>query len=149
MKLQEISEEIRMKVKRMIAVSGGGHAGGSLSMAEIMASLYFDVLKHDPHNPAWEERDRFILSKGHSSLSLYAALALAGYFPVSMLDDFASEKGPLMNHPDAHRTPGIEVSTGSLGHGFAIAVGIALAGKMKNADYFTLCVLGDGECHEG
>lgn len=141
--------KIRCNIKRMIANGGGGHAGGSLSMVEILTVLFSGIMRYDPKNPKFEGRDRFILSKGHSALGLYAVLAEVGYFPESMMDTFATKEGPLMNHPDAHHIPGVEVSTGSLGHGFSIATGIALAGKIKKSNYKTFCVLGDGECHEG
>jgi transketolase len=147
-KLNDKANEIRKCIKKMILNSGGGHAGGSMSIAEVLAALYFSILKHDPQNPNLPDRDRLILSKGHAGLGLYSALNLAGYFPKSYLETYALN-GPLMMHPDAHEIPGIEFSTGSLGHGLSIAVGIALAGKLKKSDYFTFCILGDGECHEG
>jgi transketolase len=145
----EAAGRVRSLIRRMILASGGGHAGGSLSMAEILAVLYFGLMNHDPARPDWPERDRLVLSKGHGSLALYAALALAGYFPMEDLDRFAAEGSALMNHPDGHRIPGVEVSTGSLGHGLPIAVGIALAARLRGEKHRTYCVLGDGECHEG
>jgi transketolase len=146
----EAAEAVRRWIRRQILASGGGHAGGSLSAADILAALYFgDVLRHDPGTPEWAERDRFILSKGHGSLALYAALALAGYFPQNDLDGFASANSALMNHPDGHRIPGVEISTGSLGHGLPIAVGIAMAARMRREDHYTFCLIGDGESQEG
>ena len=145
----ELTQQIRDGIKLAICSSGGGHAGGSLSVADIMASLYGTVMKYDPLNPDWDERDRFILSKGHSGLALYAALAASRFIPYDELAEFGTAGSRLMNHPDAHQIPGVEMSTGSLGHGLALAVGIALAGKMKNKEYFTYCILGDGECCEG
>ena len=147
--INEKCEYIVGLIKRMIKKAGSGHAGASLSIVEILSCLYFSVLKHDPHNTKWDKRDRFILSKGHSGLALYATLSLAGYFPEKILDTYATTEGPLMNHPDAHLIPGVEVSTGSLGHGLPIAVGVSLAGLKRSFNYFTFCLLGDGECHEG
>lgn len=149
MNLKIKSKEMRKYIQRAIEMSGGGHAGGSLSIVEVLASLYFGAMRHDPNNPEWEERDRFILSKGHAGLGLYAALSLAGYFPKEWIDKFASADGILMNHPEAHLIPGVEISTGSLGHGLSLAVGIALAGKLKKKEYFTFTIIGDGESHEG
>lgn len=143
------AQQIREGIKIGVCYSGGGHAGGSLSVADILASLYGTVMRYDPKNPDWEKRDRLVLSKGHSGLGLYAALAAAGFFPMEDLKFFARQKGHLANHPDAHNTPGVEVSTGSLGHGFPLCVGIATAGELKGEDYFTYCILGDSECHEG
>lgn len=142
-------DEIRELVKNMIMNSGGGHAGGSLSMAEILASLYEDVMNYDVNNPEWEQRDRFILSKGHSALGLYAALYLAGYIKEELLYTFGREDGDLMNHPDRTVLNGLEVSTGSLGHGFPIAVGMALAAKKRGGEHFVYCLMGDAEIQEG
>ncbi|HHV10102.1 MAG TPA: transketolase [Clostridiales bacterium] len=142
-------EQIRDGIKMAVCASGGGHAGGSLSIADILASLYGHVMKHNPQVPDWKDRDRLILSKGHSGLALYSALAVSGYFPIEELKKFGSAGARLMNHPDSHTTPGVEMSTGSLGHGLPLAVGIAFAGQLKKQDYFTYCILGDGECCEG
>lgn len=145
----EFQDRIRLLVKKMITNSGCGHAGGSLSMAEILASLFEDVMVYDPKDPQWAGRDRFILSKGHSALGLYAALHLAGYFDEEVLYTFAKPDGRLMNHPDRTVLPGVELSTGSLGHGLALADGIALAGQQKGETYFTYCLTGDAEIQEG
>ena len=142
-------DKIRILVKKMIMNSGCGHAGGSLSMAEILASLYEDVMRYDPQDPNWPQRDRFILSKGHSALGLYAAMHLAGYFEESLLYTFATPDGALMNHPDKSVLPGLEVSTGSLGHGLSLAVGMALAGQQRDQGYFVYCLMGDAEIQEG
>ena len=142
-------DKIRILVKKMVMNSGCGHVGGSLSMAEILASLYGDVMRYDPHNPLWPQRDRFVRSKGHSALGLYAAMYLAGFFEESLLYTFAVPDGTLMNHPDRSVLPGLEVSTGSLGHGLSIAVGMALAGQQRNEDHFTFCLMGDAEIQEG
>lgn len=145
----EFQDRIRLLVKKMIMNSGCGHAGGSLSMAEILASLFGDVMVYDPKDPQWAGRDRFILSKGHSALGLYAALHLAGYFDEEVLYTFAKPDGRLMNHPDRTVLPGVELSTGSLGHGLSLADGIALAGQQKGETYFTYCLTGDAEIQEG
>lgn len=145
----EFQDKVRILVKKMIMHSGCGHAGGSISMAEILASLYEDVMLHDPKNPKWDKRDRLILSKGHSALGLYAALCISGYISEDILYSFAQPDGTLMNHPEKTAIPGIEMSTGSLGHGLSIAAGIALAGKQAGKDYFTYCIMGDAEIHEG
>lgn len=142
-------EEIRELVKRMVMNSGGGHVGGSLSMSEILASLYGDVMRYDVKNPEWEERDRFILSKGHSALGFYAALHLAGFFEEELLYTFGVRDGILMNHPERSAVSGVEVSTGSLGHGLPIAVGMALAAQRKGEGHFVYCLMGDAEIHEG
>lgn len=144
-----VKEEIREGIKLAICSSGGGHAGGSLSVADILASLYGTVIRYDSSNPQWQERDRLILSKGHSGIALYAALAVSGFIPYEELKEFGAAGSRLMNHPDAHLIPGVEMCTGSLGHGLSLAVGIALAGQMKKKDYFTYCILGDSECCEG
>lgn len=144
-----LSKNIKESIYEMVRVSGGGHAGGSLSMAEILGVLYGSVMNYNSKNPADKVRDRFILSKGHAGMGLYAALAHSGFFPVEDLLSFTTIQSPLMNHPDAHRIPGIEVSTGSLGHGFSIAVGKALAAKMKGEKWYTWCIVGDAESHEG
>lgn len=140
---------IRHLVARMIVRSGGGHVGASFSIADILAALYGQIMRVSPSEPDLPERDRFVLSKGHSALALYATLALTGYFDESLLETFASDGSPFMNHPDASRIPGVEMSTGSLGHGFPLAVGIALSGQMTDSSWHVFTVLGDGECHEG
>jgi transketolase len=129
--------------------AGSGHPGGSLSAADLMAALYFRVLRHDPSNPQWEDRDRFVLSKGHVAPVLYAALAEAGYFPVEDLLSLRKLGSPLQGHPVRGKVPGVEMSTGSLGQGLSMACGIALAGKMDGKDYMTYCLLGDGELQSG
>lgn len=145
----QFQDRLRVLVKKMAMNSGCGHVGGSLSMAEILASLFEDVMNYDPGNPQWEERDRFLLSKGHSAMGLYAALHLAGFYEEELLYTFAVRDGALMNHPDRQTLPCIEVSTGSLGHGFSIAAGMALAGAQRGNTYFTYCLMGDAEIQEG
>jgi transketolase len=133
----------------MTTTASSGHPGGSLSSTDIITALYFHKLRHDPKNPQWPDRDRFVLSKGHGCPALYAALAEAGYFDAAELQRLRKFDSMLQGHPCATKTPGIEVSTGSLGHGLAIANGMALAGKIDNKTYRVYALLGDGECDEG
>ena len=133
----------------LVAGSNGAHLGPGYSMAEITATLYFGVMRHDPENPRWPERDRVILSKGHGVLGYYTALAESGYFPIDMLKNFETKDSPLAGHPSMDLDLGIEASTGSLGHGLSIAVGLALAARMDQKDYVTYVLMGDGECNEG
>jgi transketolase len=133
----------------MVAAAGSGHPGGSLSAAEIVAALFFHVMRYDPKNPSWPDRDRFILSKGHAAPVLYAALAQAGYFAHSDLETLRKLGSHLQGHPDQTMTPGVEVSTGSLAQGFSFAQGVALAGKMEGAAYRVYTLIGDGEMNEG
>jgi len=147
--IEERSKEARKHIVTMINAAGSGHPGGSLSAVEIIATLYFYKMRHDPKNPSWEDRDRFILSKGHAAPALYAVLAEAGYFPADLLNTLRKINSPLQGHPDKKRLPGIEMSAGSLGQGLSFANGAALAGKMDNKDYRVYVLLGDGECDEG
>jgi transketolase len=141
---------LRRHIVRMIAAANSGHPGGSLSAVEIVTALYFGgVLRHDPANPEWPERDRFILSKGHGVPALYAALAERGYFPVDELMTLRQVSSRMQGHPVQGATPGIEASTGSLGQGLSIGIGHALAGRLDGAAYRTWVVMGDGECQEG
>ncbi|MBR2715248.1 MAG: transketolase [Ruminococcus sp.] len=126
-----------------------GHPGGSLSAADIFTYLYFKEMNVDPQNPSWADRDRFVLSKGHCCPSLYAVLALKGFFPMSELEKLRHVGAMLQGHPDMKGTPGIDMSTGSLGQGISAACGMALAAKIDNKDYRVYTVLGDGECEEG
>lgn len=143
------SARMRYDIVEMIAEAGSGHPGGSLSAADIVASLYFGVMKHDPERPDWPERDRFVLSKGHAAPVLYAALAQAGYFGRSHLGTLRKLGSMLQGHPDCLKCSGVEVSTGSLGQGLAIANGMALALKMGGSASKVYCLLGDGELQEG
>lgn len=143
------ANEIRKDIIRMIAEAGSGHPGGSLSATDVLTALYFRVLHHDAKNPRWPDRDRVILSKGHGAPALYAALAHAGYFPKKQLLTLRKLDSPLQGHPDRRRLPGIEASTGSLGQGLSIGVGMALSGKLDRKDYSTYVILSDGETHEG
>lgn len=139
---------IRKHIVNMIYTAGSGHPGGSLSCVEILTSLYFSELRHDPTNPHWVSRDRFILSKGHAAPALYATLAEAGYFPQEQLCTLRKIGSMLQGHPD-QRCPGVEVSTGSLGQGLSIASGMALSARMKGKSSRIYVLLGDGECDEG
>ncbi len=130
--------------------AGGGHMGAAFSVADIIATLYFgDVLKYNAQNPKWEDRDRFILSKGHACYALYAALARAGYFPEEELKHVGTPGSEFGGHPKIHDVPGVEASTGALGHGLSFAIGIAYANKMDEKHNHVYVVLGDGECQEG
>lgn len=143
------ANEIRKDIIRMLTEAGSGHPGGSLSCTDLLTALYFKVLRHDPKKPKWPDRDRLVLSKGHGAPALYAALAHAGYFPKEKLMTLRKLDSPLQGHPDMRRLPGLEASTGSLGQGLSIGVGIALAGKLDKKDYRTYVILSDGENHEG
>lgn len=133
----------------MIAKAGSGHPGGSLSAVEIITALYWKVLRHKPSDPGWQDRDRFILSKGHAAPVLYAALAECGYFPVDELFTLRQLGSRLQGHADRTHTPGVEMSSGSLGQGLSFAIGMALAGRLDKKDYRVYALLGDGECDEG
>ncbi|MCD6184018.1 MAG: transketolase, partial [Thermovirga sp.] len=129
-RLEELARAIRCDIIKMLEAAGSGHPGGSLSAVEIVTALYFEVMRHDPKNPQWEGRDRFILSKGHACPVVYAALAEAGYFPKEELLTLRQFGSRLQGHPDRKKLPGLEASTGSLGQGLSIAAGIALGFKM-------------------
>ncbi len=133
----------------MVAAAGSGHPGGSLSAADIVAALYFHVLKHRPQDPKWSGRDRFILSKGHGAPVLYAALARSGYFPVNDLINLRKIDCHLQGHPDMHKTPGVEISSGSLGQGLSVSIGMALALRLDKLPGHIFTLLGDGESQEG
>ena len=148
--IEEICREIRKKIFIQAYHAGGGHMGAAFSMADIISVLYFDdVLKYDASNPRWEERDKFILSKGHASYALYAVLAKAGYYPENELLCVGQPGSKFGGHPKLHEIPGVEASTGALGHGLSFAIGIAYADKVDNKGNHIYVVLGDGECQEG
>lgn len=147
--LERTAVKIRMDIIRMLARAGSGHPGGSLSAADIVTALYFHHMRHDPKNPKWEERDRFVLSKGHACPVLYSALAESGYFPVLELDTLRKLGSSLQGHPAMQYLPGIEMSTGSLGQGLSAAVGMALAGRIDRKEWRVYCLVGDGESDEG
>ena len=148
-RLRKIALEIRKDVLLMTTKAGSGHPGGSLSAAEIIACLYFHHLRYDPENPRWEDRDRFVLSKGHICPALYSALSRAGFFPREVLWTLRKIGSILQGHPDMKKTPGVEASTGSLGQGLSIGVGMALAGRIDKKPYRVYVLLGDGELDEG
>jgi transketolase len=147
--LKDVAKRLRRHIVTMIARAGSGHPGGSLSAVEIVTALYWRVLRHKPADPAWPDRDRFVLSKGHAAPVLYAALAECGYFPVAELMTLRQLGSRLQGHADRTHTPGVEMSSGSLGQGLSFAVGVALAGRLDRKDYRTYALLGDGECDEG
>ena len=148
--IEEVCKEIRKKIFVQAYHAGGGHMGAAFSMADIISVLYFDnVLKYDASNPDCEERDKFILSKGHASYALYAVLAKAGYFPGNELLHVGQPGSKFGGHPKLHEIPGVEASTGALGHGLSFAIGIAYANKADNKKSHVYVVLGDGECQEG
>jgi len=147
--LEAMAHKIRRHILMMIGKANSGHPGGSLSAVEIVTALYFKVLRHDPQNPKWPERDRFILSKGHAAPVLYAALAECGYVPLDQLLTLRQMDSCFQGHTDCHLTAGVEMSAGSLGQGLSFAVGTALAGRLDSFSYKTYTLLGDGECDEG
>jgi len=147
--LEKMAKKLRRHVITMIATAGSGHPGGSLSAADIVTALYFKVMSHDPKDPQWPDRDRFVLSKGHAAPILYAALAECGYFPVEELATLRKLGSRLQGHTDRTLTPGVEMSAGSLGQGLSYGIGMALAGRLDKRDYQVYVLLGDGECEEG
>lgn len=148
-RLEGIARELRITDIEMISEAGSGHPGGTLSAADMIAALFFDTLRLDPDRPMWPDRDRFVLSKGHCIPIVYAAMARLGFFDPGLLKTLRKLGSPLQGHPDRTRLPGIEASTGSLGQGLSIAVGMALAGKIDGAAWRVFCMLGDGEVQAG
>ena len=148
-KLEEIARDLRADSLRFIHRRGAGHPGGALSAAEILAVLYFHVMKIDPSNPTLESRDRFILSKGHASAVLYAALTRRGFFSPSELDRWGEVDCPHQGHPDRLKTPGVEMTSGILGHGVAIGAGLALSARLQKNPGRIYVLVGDGECQAG
>ena len=147
--MDERSLHLRKIIISIIKASRRGHIGSAFSLVEILRVLYDDILKYNPKKPLWKERDRCILSKGHGCLALYAVLADKGFFPENELWKFCQKDGILGGHPDYGKVPGVEASTGSLGHGLSIGVGFALNARYEKADYKTIVVIGDGESNEG
>ncbi len=147
--LEDCARQIRKDVVEMVYRTKDGHPSPSFSAADIIAALYFNVMKIDPSNPSWDERDRFILSKGHACPALYAALARKGYFPVEELTTLRYLHSNLQGHPYQPKTKGLDATTGSLGNGISIALGIALAGRIQKKDYRVYAITGDGELGEG
>ena len=147
--LKKTAVKIRKGILEGVHAAKSGHPGGSLSIADVMTYLYFAEMRIDPTRPAWEERDRFVLSKGHCAPALYAALANRGYFPVEELTTLRKYGSRLQGHPDMTLTPGVDMSAGSLGLGISSACGMALVGKLDHKDYRVYTVVGDGESEEG
>ncbi len=147
--LQDKAQIIRRHIITMLTQAGSGHPGGSLSAVEILVALYFHQMKHKPKDPHWPDRDRFLLSKGHACPVWYAVLAEAKYFAIEELEHLRKLGSILQGHPDMKRTPGVEMSSGSLGQGLSVANGIALAGKIDKKDYRVYVLIGDGENQEG
>lgn len=147
--LKKQAKLVRIEILKMLTLAGSGHTGGSLSAADIVTVLYFLKMRHRPDEPGWRERDRFILSKGHAAPLLYAVLALAGYFDISVLKTLRKLGSPLQGHPCSRVLPGVEISTGSLGQGLSVSNGIAMGLKMDNLSSRVYCLLGDGEIQEG
>ena len=147
--MEVVAKRLRRYIISMTGKAGSGHPGGSLSSVEIVTSLHFNVLRHNPEDPKWPDRDRFILSKGHAAPLLYAALAECGYFPVEELPTLRQLGSCLQGHCDTNATVGVEMTAGSLGQGLSFAVGVALAGRLNSQGYRVYVLLGDGECDEG
>lgn len=147
--LAERAKFIRLETLRLTRIAGAGHYSSTFSAAELFAALYYGHLRLDPANPKWEDRDRFVLSKGHAAIGLYPVLADLGFYSPSKLDDFTRLGSAFGDHPDMKKIPGIDFSSGSLGHGLSIALGMALAGRLTGRTYRSYCMLGDGELNEG
>ncbi|MEE8173960.1 MAG: transketolase [Dehalococcoidia bacterium] len=147
--MEQMARKLRRHIVTMTAKAGSGHPGGSLSAVEVVTALYFGLMRHDPANPNWPDRDRFVLSKGHAAPLLYAALAECGYFPVEELSTLRQIDSRLQGHTDRTTTPGVEMSAGALGQGLSFGIGIALAGRLDFQPYRVHVLLGDGECDEG
>lgn len=150
-RLKEIAGRMRVDIIEMLARAGSGHPGGSLSAIDMVTALYFEVLKHDPKNPTWSERDRFVLSKGHAVPAVYAVMAESGYIAKEELATLRQLGSRLQGHPVSYfvQAPGVEANTGSLGQGLSVAQGMAMAAKLDGASWRTYCILGDGEMQEG
>ena len=148
-RLQDIARELRLTVIDVMAWSGGAHVGGSLSIIDILTILYFKYLDVHPADPQWDERDRFILSKGHAAAGLIPVLAKRGFFPEETLKTFNHFGSPFAMHPDSNKVIGCDASAGSLGHGLSMAVGMALGARQRKMPWKTVCLMGDGECCEG
>jgi transketolase len=147
--LADRAKFVRTETVRLVRIAGAGHYSAVFSCAELFAVLYYSQLRIDPRRPDWPERDRFVLSKGHAAIGLYPVLADLGYFEPSELDTYTRLGSPFGDHPDMRKIPGVDFSSGSLGHGLSVSVGLALAARMSGMDYRTYCLLGDGELAEG
>lgn len=147
--VKEKAKEMRIKMVKMVECAGSGHLAPALSCADIVATLFFNIMKFNPENAKDDDRDRFVLSGGHKALALYTALSLKGFFSEKVLNTYCKFNSILGGHPDASKIPGVEISTGSLGHGLPIGVGMALAGKLQNKNFKVYVLMGDGELIEG
>jgi len=147
--LEQTARNLRVEILKMLNIARSGHTGGSLSAIDVLTVLYFHAMRHDPSNPAWEDRDHFVLSKGHAAPALYACLAEAGYFSRDDLKTLRRFGSHLQGHPDMNKTPGVDVCTGSLGQGLSQAVGLALAARLQGKSSRVFSMLGDGEVQEG
>jgi transketolase len=147
--LVEMCRKVRIKYITMVGRVGSGHLGGSLSATEMLVGLYFHGLRIDPERPLWDDRDRFVLSKGHNTPLYYTVLASKGYFPVEWLDRYDHIGSPLQGHPDMRKTPGVDMTTGSLGQGFSSALGMAIAARLAGKSFKVYALIGDGEFQEG
>ncbi|MBI2852054.1 MAG: transketolase [Chloroflexi bacterium] len=147
--MEAIARRLRRHIVSMIAKAASGHPGGSLSAVEILTALYFNVMRHNPREPGWSERDRFVLSKGHAAPALYSVLAECGYFPLEELSTLRQLDSRLQGHTDRKVTPGVEMSAGALGQGLSFSLGAALAARLGLQKYHVYVLLGDGECDEG
>jgi transketolase len=147
--LKRLANRLRIEIIRMIGAAGSGHPGGSLSEVELLIALYFRVLRHNPKDAQWADRDRFILSKGHGCPALYAVLAEAGYIDHAVLGTLRKLGSPLQGHPDRRFLPVLEANTGSLGQGISVGIGMALAARLDKKDWHTFVMVGDGEIQEG
>ncbi|KRQ25920.1 MULTISPECIES: transketolase [Mycobacteroides] len=147
--LADRAKFVRLETVRLSRIAGAGHYTSSFSAAELFAALYYEILQYNSADPKWPDRDRFVLSKGHAAIGLYPILADVGYFDPSELESYTRLGSPFGDHPDMKKVRGVDFSSGSLGHGLSIAVGMALAGRVGRRLYRTFCMLGDGELHEG
>ena len=147
--LRQIATRVRIHVLKTVHHAQGGHIGGPLSATELLTCLYFEILNIDPARPNWQDRDRFVLSKGHAAIALYAVLAERGYFPLEELSTFDAIDSRLQGHPDMTKTPGVDMSTGSLGQGLSPAIGMAMGAKRLGQTFRTYVMIGDGESQEG
>jgi len=148
-RLEGLAAEARVRIVRMMGANKAHHFGGSLSAADLVTALYFHAMRYDPQNPQWPERDRFVMSKGHSVPAQYVALAMRGVFPLAELETLKRLGSRLQGHPAMHYTPGLEACTGSLGQGLSFANGLALGARLHGFDYRVYCLVGDGEMQEG
>lgn len=147
--LEDRAKFIRLETLRLSRIAGAGHYSSTFSAAELLAALYYAHLRVNPADPKWADRDRFVLSKGHAAIGLYPVLADVGFFDPSLLDSYTRLGSPFGDHPDMKKVPGIDFSSGSLGHGLSVALGMALAGRVQKRSFRVYCMMGDGELHEG